>query len=77
MTDNTTLADAQPGLVPANLASTARNLFSAGAGFLVGRGYITSDQATELVGVGMVLLPVIWSFYTNWRTHQALKSKAA
>jgi len=38
-----------------------RALLAAGAGFLVGRGYIDSSTANELVGAGLVIATAIWS----------------
>lgn len=38
-----------------------RALLAAGAGFLVGKGYIDTSTANELTGAGLVIFTAIWS----------------
>lgn len=38
-----------------------RAVLAAVAGFLVGKGYVDSETANELIGAGVVIFTAIWS----------------
>lgn len=42
-----------------------RTSLTFGAGILVTRGLITSDQANTAVGALMTLVPIAWGFWTH------------
>ncbi len=46
----------------------ARSILLVGSGYLVGRGFLTDEQATQLVGAAGVLFTIGWQAWVRWNT---------
>lgn len=73
-TDPTT---GQPGLNLTNAASMIRMVIAILGGWLIGKGWITNEQLTEISGAAVILIPAIWAVWKNYNTHKALKDAIA
>jgi len=62
---------------PAIVQSTARTLVSAVLGWLAGKGYLTTDQVTQLVPYAGVIATALWGAYAHWKHAQDLKAAIA
>jgi hypothetical protein len=49
----------------------------AGFGFLTGKGYITSEQATTVIGALGTMFPIIWGLYVKANTKSVPAATAA
>jgi len=56
------------------LLSLFRALLQLGAGYLIGKGYLTADIANALIGVALVVAPMAWGM---WQKYQADKKARA
>lgn len=66
-----------PSPIPAYIGSIVRWAVGAGAGWLINKGYVTSDQTPELVGGAMALAAVVWSLLQKFQAHKTLKAAVA
>jgi len=46
-------------------------------GFLAGKGYVTAEQVTTIVGALGMVFPVIWGFYVKANTRAVPEATAA
>lgn len=69
--------DTTPGAVPTYLASIARWAIATGAGFLIGKGYVTAEQAATVSAAALALLPLAWSLIQKRNAGKALKDAIA
>lgn len=47
------------------IGSTARHVLTAGAGVLVTKGFVDADTANQLVGLGMGVVGLGWSYFNK------------
>ena len=47
------------------IGGVIRALLTAAAGWAVGKGFITNEQAADAIGLGVTLGVAAWSWYTN------------
>lgn len=66
-----------PGLATANLASTVRTVLAFVGGWLVAKGWLSNEQLVQITGVAVVVVPMAWSFYKNYKLRHALKEAIA
>lgn len=66
-----------PSALPAYVASIVRTVAGPIGGYLIGKGYLTADQAPEVAGLLVVLATGIWSFVQKVNAHKALKAAVA
>ncbi len=52
------------------LLGAVRWIVSAGGGYAVGKGWITSDQVVLISGIAIAIVPLIWSFWANSQKSQ-------
>ncbi len=74
MTDSVAEQAGQPSLATANTASAVRAILAAVGGWLVGKGWISNQLLAEISGVAVVVLPIVWAWFKNWSSHQALRA---
>ena len=58
------------------LYSALRTLLAVASGFLVGHGYFTDVQATEIVGAVMVVVPIVWGVLQKKQAAQKSDERA-
>lgn len=58
MTDEPMTVPASP--LPEQLFTAARQVIPVAAAYFAGRGWITEDAATMIVGLAGILAPIIW-----------------
>jgi len=56
------------------LLSVLRAVLNLGAGYLVGKGYLSADLATALVGAVLIAAPMVWG---AWQKFEADKKTRA
>jgi hypothetical protein len=66
--------DPTPSPIPAYVATLVRAGAATVGGWLIGKGYITADQAPEIAGGVMALAVVVWGLIQKISAHQALAS---
>lgn len=69
--------DATPNPVPSYLASILRTVGGIVGGWLIGKGYITAEQAPEIGGGLLALVVAAWGLIQKLNAHKALKSAIA
>ena len=52
------------------IMSVARHGLTALGGVLVAHGWVTGDEATDVLGAGLTLVAVLWSALEKYRQHQ-------
>ncbi len=55
--------------VPAAVTAGVRYAASAGLAFAVGKGWIGSDDAAQIVGIIVALIPAAWGIYGAIKSH--------
>jgi hypothetical protein len=63
-----------PSPVPAYMATLVRAGAASLGGWLLGKGYITADQAPEIAGAVTILSVAVWGLIQKINAHQALAS---
>lgn len=66
-----------PNAIPSYVASILRTGGGIIGGYLIGKGYITADQAAELGGASLAVIAVGWSLYQKYAAHKALTAAIA
>lgn len=69
--------DQAPNPVPSYLATLLRTLGGMVGGYLIGKGYITAEQAPEIGGGLLAAVVAIWGIVQKINAHKALKSAIA
>lgn len=69
--------DNSPSVVPSLFGTVLRAAGSAIGGYLIGKGYITAEQAPELGGAALTLIVAVWGLYSKLRAHSTLKAAIA
>jgi hypothetical protein len=72
-----TMNDTEPSAIPAYLASMIRTGLTALGGYLVGKGFLTAEQAPEVAGAVLTGLSAVWSLYQKWSANQKLSDAIA
>ena len=67
MSDNQTPLPTDP--TAANIASYARLIMGAVAGYLIGKGIIDAQTASAITGAVVLVVPAIWVFIKNRKAH--------
>jgi hypothetical protein len=57
-------------LTQANVMSSMRYLITASLSFAAGKGYISSDMATNMGVLALAALPLVWGIYANYAKEQ-------
>lgn len=60
--------------IPAYFAALVRALLSFGGGYLVAKGWITTEQLPEVGGAVLALIALIWSFSHKASVQNAIKA---
>lgn len=55
--------------VPAALTAGVRYVASAGLAFAVGKGWIGTDDAAQIIGIVLALVPAAWGIYGAIKVH--------
>ncbi len=50
--------------------SAVRWVIATGGGYAAGKGWITSDQVVLISGVGIAIVPLVWSIFAHTQTAQ-------
>lgn len=69
--------DTAPSAVPAYIGSLVRNALVLVSGYIIGKGWLTSDQANAFTGAALAALPIVWSLVQKHNANKALKSAIA
>lgn len=69
--------DAAPNPIPSYVATLVRTAISFAAGFLVSKGWLTTEQSAEVVGAALVLVPVVWGLISHRNAHVDLQKAIA
>jgi hypothetical protein len=67
----------QPSVLPSYMTSLLRSVATTLGGYLIGKGYITADQAPQFAGLVVVVGTAIWSLYQKWLAHKRLTAAIA
>jgi len=67
MSDNQTPLPTDP--TAANIASCARLIMGAVAGYLIGKGIVDAQTASAITGAVVLAVPAIWVFIKNRKAH--------
>lgn len=60
--------------VPAAVTAGVRYAVSAGLAFAVGKGWVGADDAAQIVGIVVALIPAAWGIYSAIKTHNDKKA---
>lgn len=60
--------------VPAAVTAGVRYAVSAGLAFAVGKGWIGTDDAAQIVGIVVALIPAAWGIYGAIKSHNDKKA---
>lgn len=72
--DSTTPTVVNSNQLPGLAAAALRYIASPLAAYLLGKGYITADQATEVGTVLIVVGSAVWGLYGTWKSkHTVVK----
>lgn len=66
--------DQTPSAVPSYVASILRTVGGIVGGWLIGKGYITAEQAPEIGGGLLAVVVAVWGIIQKINAHKALKS---
>ena len=66
-----------PNALPSYLTSLLRTLGGLLGGYLIGKGYITAEQAPEIGGGVLAVAVAVWGLVSKYRSHKALKAAIA
>lgn len=56
------------------LTAGARHALTAAGGYLVANGYATDSQSAQLIGGGLALIGIVWSYFNKKNTVAATTS---
>lgn len=62
-----------PASTPPVVAGLIRYVLGVISGYVIGQGWFTAEQATQIAGALAALGVGGWSVYSNWRKQQKLK----
>jgi uncharacterized membrane protein (UPF0136 family) len=71
------MQDEAPSPLPTYLATLMRSVLTTLGGWLIGKGYITADQAPEIIGALTVGLTAVWAVIQKRNAHKALQAAIA
>lgn len=60
-----------------NVWTIVRYLLIAGGSFLVGKGYVSEAQATEIIGAIGSIGAILWGMWVKWGTTPVMAKTAA
>lgn len=66
-----------PSPIPSYVASILRTVGGIVGGYLIGKGYITAEQAPEIGGGVLALIVAGWGLYQKLSAHKALTAAIA
>lgn len=57
--------------------SSLRTILAVAGGFAVGRGWITTEQSAEIIGVLVALVPLVWGVWNSYTTEAKAQVREA
>lgn len=66
-----------PSVIPAYVTSIIRQLLLGIGGSYVAAGTLTATQEEQVIGVALLIIGSVWSFYQKWLANKKLKAAIA